>query len=110
MALGASMMLSNPTAPRQPNAAPERSTKYTRPMGKGILVRAMHTATPEKKKGTAITPENSKKLNTVCRASEMSKGIDSMISKHSGIEMATANTDWYSRRGSNSTAKKSGRS
>ena len=60
-------------------------------MGNGICVRHRHTATPEKKKGIAITAENSRKLKSVSTARDTSSGMASMVTNENGIASAMAN-------------------
>lgn len=51
---GPSVVFRSNRTPKQPEAAPSRSTPYTRPIGNGLRVNARLTTTPEKKNGTAM--------------------------------------------------------
>src|SRR5215831_3909447 len=80
-----------------------------RPMGNGARVRERQTTMPEKKNGTAITAENSRKLMRVCREKAISMGIASMTSNASGVEIAVARAARARRRRIIEGEKKSGR-
>src|SRR5262245_33989620 len=60
---GPSVVLSSKRTPKHPDAAPSKSTPYTRPIGKGLRVNARLTTTPEKKNGTAMQSASSSHVN-----------------------------------------------
>src|ERR1700687_1589234 len=63
-----------------------------RPTGNVTFVKDRQTAAPEKKKGTAMMAEKSRKLTTVSNASDTSTGTASMVTRASGKDKPMAKT------------------
>src|SRR5262245_39051777 len=76
MAEGASTRSSTARTPRQPAAAPTRSTEYTVAMGNGLRVSARLTAIPEKKKGAAIVIAMMRNTTTAVKDHTMTGASD----------------------------------
>src|SRR5208283_3053193 len=79
-------------------------------MGAEALVSERQTTIPAKKKGTAMTEQKIRKLQSVWTAKEISSGMANMIVREMGIEAAMANAACAMRSRTWSRSNSAGRS